>query len=138
MAWRTPIKFEEEDADFALQATPNARGYNICSTVSEEAELLGGVGSGINPCSGPGLTASASASPYTYLTRRACPLRIEHGDADDTVPWKQSENFHNAAVAAGVDSVFFRRVGYGHNSGQGWIADTALRADVITYLQTYL
>ena len=138
IGWWNPLKFWEEDADFALQATPNGRGYNVCSTVSEEAELLGGAGTGLNPCSGGGLTKATEASPYTYVSKYAAPMRIEHGENDATVPWKQGENFHNAALAAGANSTFFKRTGYGHGIGTGWSADSALRAAQITFLQTYL
>lgn len=138
IAWWAPTLFTEEDADWAAQSTPNGRGFAVCSTLSQEAELFGGVGAGINPCSGGGLTLTTAASPRTYLSKHCCPLLLEHGDADDTVPYPQSENMHLAAVAAGVTSTFNKRVGYGHGISLGWTADSALRAAQMTFLQTYL
>lgn len=138
IGWWTPTLFTEEDADFAFQGTPNGRGFAICSTSSQEAELFGGSGAGLNPCSGGGLTKSTEASPRTYATRYAPPCRWEHGDADDTIPYKQSENMHTLLSGLGVTSSFHLRAGYGHGTNLGWNADSATRAAQVTFLQTHL
>lgn len=135
---QTPSYFPEEDADFASQATPNGRGYNICSTSSEEAELFGGIGTGVNPCSGSGLTKSDEANIRAYLGADSCPTwLIEHGDEDPTIPYKQGEHLHDAIVAAGLNSTWRLAAGKGH-SGADWNGDSAVRAATVAWISANL
>ena len=58
------------------------------------------------------------ASPMTYVSAKACPTLIMHGDADKTVPISQSETFAKALKAAGADSTLVVVPGAGHGVGQ--------------------
>ncbi len=58
------------------------------------------------------------ASPITYVSAKACPTLIMHGDADKTVPISQSETFARALKAAGADSTMVVVPGAGHGVGQ--------------------
>lgn len=143
VCWQTPSLFTEEDADFTTQSgaggAANGRGYLVCSTSSEEAELFGGVGAGINPCSGGGLTKSSEASPRTYLSA-STPCRRwlhEHGDQDATVPSPQATSFHNACVAAGLSSTLRIAAGKAH-TGSDWNSDSTLRAATVSWISSNL
>lgn len=143
VAWQTPSYFPDEDADFVTQASAggaaNGRGYAVCSTSSEEAELFGGVGAGINPCSGGGLTKSTEASPRTYLSATTSCRRWlhEHGDQDATVPSPQATAFHNACVAAGLSSTLRIAAGKAH-TGSDWNGDSTLRAATVAWISANL
>lgn len=49
---------------------------------------------------------TASVSPITYVNKNNPPIYIVHGDADPTVPYQQSVDFHKALQAAGVKTKF--------------------------------
>lgn len=131
----TPTDFPEEDGDWSFQTVQNGRGFAVCSTSSQEAELFGGDGTGLNPCSGSGLTKSTEASPQTYLTPSSCPKwLIEHGDEDATVPWKQGERLHNAVSAvSGLSSTWRLATGKGH-TGSDWNDDATVRAATAAWI----
>jgi acetyl esterase/lipase len=57
------------------------------------------------------------ASPVTYASKDDPPFLILHGDADTTVPLRQSELLHEALTKAGVDSTLIVVPKVGH-SGQ--------------------
>jgi len=137
--WHAPSYFPEEDADFALQATPNGRGYNVCSTSSEEAELFGGVGAGINPCSGGGLTKSGEANTRAYIGAASCRRwLIEHGDSDATIPYKNAEGLYDTLAATnGISATWRLAAGKGH-SGSAWNSDTTLRAATAAWIAANL
>lgn len=142
VCWQTPSYFPEEDADFTTQSgaggAANGRGYSVCSTSSEEAELFGGA-SPINPCSGGGLTKSSEASPRTYLSASTSCRRWlhEHGDQDATVPSPQATAFHNACVAAGLSSTLRIAAGKAH-TGSDWNSDSTLRAATVAWISANL
>jgi acetyl esterase/lipase len=49
---------------------------------------------------------AASVSPMTYVSKTNPPIFIVHGDADPTVPYQQSVDFHRKLQAAGVTTKF--------------------------------
>ena len=58
--------------------------------------------------------AYEAASPITYVSRRSAPLLLMHGDADETVPFRQAELMLDAAKGAGADIKLIRLPGGGH------------------------
>jgi len=60
------------------------------------------------------LDKARAASPLTYVDKTDPPFLIIHGDRDPTVPYSQSEKFHSALQAAGVESTFITVRGGGH------------------------
>lgn len=49
---------------------------------------------------------AASVSPLSYVSKNTPPVFIVHGDADPTVPYQQSVDFHKKLEAAGVKTEF--------------------------------
>jgi acetyl esterase/lipase len=49
---------------------------------------------------------AASVSPIHYVSKNTPPIFIVHGDADPTVPYQQSVDFHKKLEAAGVKTKF--------------------------------
>lgn len=58
--------------------------------------------------------AARRASPLTYVTARAAPFFLVHGDRDRAVSPQQSTTFHAALRAAGVESTLHLIPGAGH------------------------
>jgi acetyl esterase/lipase len=58
----------------------------------------------------------------SYVTKDACPFLIVHGDADKTVPIKQSEQLTEALKKAGVEVTLIPIKGAGH-SGPAFFTD---------------
>ena len=54
------------------------------------------------------------ASPVTYVTSDDAPFLLIHGDADETVPFKNSEVMKTALEQAGVPVDLLRVPGAGH------------------------
>ncbi len=68
-----------------------------------------------------------STNPISYLDGRELPpFLIMHGDADTTVPLRQSQLLHDALSAAGANSEFVVLEGTGHST-----AEMLVRGDVI-------
>lgn len=67
------------------------------------------------------------ASPITWVSADDPPFFIVHGTADCTVPPLQSLTFHDALLAAGVDSTLTMIEGGGHGGPQ-WTDATRLAA----------
>jgi acetyl esterase/lipase len=57
------------------------------------------------------------ASPMTYVSAKACPMLIMHGDKDKTVPISQSETFARALKEAGANASFVSVPGAAHGAG---------------------
>lgn len=55
-----------------------------------------------------------SISPIYYVTKNSPPTFIVHGDADPTVPYKQSVDLHKKFVEVGVKTEFITVSGGGH------------------------
>jgi acetyl esterase/lipase len=67
----------------------------------------------------------------SYVTKDACPFLIVHGDADKSVPIKQSEQLGEALMKAGVDVTLIPVKGAGH-SGPAFFTD-----EMMTMYQTF-
>ena len=59
--------------------------------------------------------AVADALPETHLDAGDPPVLLIHGTADPVVPVDQSERFHDALDAAGIDATLLRVDGLGHS-----------------------
>ena len=57
---------------------------------------------------------AAEYSPIRFVSPRAAPALIVHGDADRTVPIVEGETMHAALTNAGVPASFMRIAGAGH------------------------
>jgi len=64
-----------------------------------------------------------AASPITYVTAKAPPFLIMHGDKDKVVPLAQSQELEEALKKAGVDVTLEVIAGGGHG-GQGFTQET--------------
>lgn len=58
------------------------------------------------------------ASPMTYVSAKAVPMLIMHGDQDKTVPISQSETFAKALKEAGADATFVVVEGAAHGTAE--------------------
>ena len=56
-----------------------------------------------------------TASPVEYIDDDMPPFMMLHGDRDTSVPLAQSTAFHQAALAQGAQSQFFRSSQRGHD-----------------------
>ena len=65
------------------------------------------------------LEKARKASPLTYVTAKAPPFVIVHGNADKSVPIEQSIELNDALVKAGVDSKIYVMKGKGHGGNEG-------------------
>jgi acetyl esterase/lipase len=69
---------------------------------------------------GPGVASkekAAQASPITFVSKKAAPFLIMHGDKDLLVPLAQSEKLNAALEKAGVDTKLVVVPGAGHGFG---------------------
>jgi len=66
-----------------------------------------------NPATAEG-RAYAEASPATHVSADDAPVLLVHGDADDTVPFEQSESMESLLRKAGVEAKLLRISGGGH------------------------
>jgi acetyl esterase/lipase len=57
----------------------------------------------------------ARANPITYVTNKAPPFLIVHGEQDLSVPLHQSELLYEALKKAGVEVTFYKIAGAGHS-----------------------
>lgn len=72
------------------------------------------------------------ASPIKHVDEHACPFLIMHGDADDVVPFAQSEAFSAALAKAGVLQELVRMSGEGHSFT--WEAWSQMRTTYVSFL----
>jgi acetyl esterase/lipase len=72
-------------------------------------------------------------SPATYVSTKCPPIFQIHGEADNMVPIEDSIAFHQALLAAGVDSTIRTLPGIGH----GWEA-ALTRDDVVAFFRRAL
>ena len=56
----------------------------------------------------------SNASPISYVSKKAPPFLLVHGERDDVVPLAQSENFYKKLKASKVDASLFVASGEGH------------------------
>jgi len=90
--WFGPTDFLKMDEQLAASGLAPAPQYAHCAADSPESLILGQQITKI-----PELVAAAN--PETYLQAGAPFFLIQHGDADDTVPYQQSVNFAAKAQA---------------------------------------
>ena len=93
------------------------------------AQLIGGSGN-------RALEAARKASPITYVSKDDPPFLIMHGDADNTVPFRQSEAFAAALKGAGVPVTLIVLNGVGHG-GQEFLKPDKVRI-IDAFLREYL
>ena len=63
----------------------------------------------------PEMRIARDASPLTYVSSDDAPVLFFHGDADQIVPFSQSEILRDALLEAGVDAELVRIKGGGHD-----------------------
>ena len=76
------------------------------------------------------------ATPLAYVTPKAPPFLILHGDRDATVPYAQSESLYAALEAAGVPCDLYTIAGAGHATAE--FAQKALLARIADWLDNAL
>lgn len=112
VGWATPNYFPDNDAYLALNGFPT----RTCGTTSNESFLLGGSATPIDPCGGTGLTLSTQAAPVTYVSASGCPVRLEHGDLDQTIAYQCAQDLATALTNAGRSVVFTRHAALDHST----------------------
>jgi acetyl esterase/lipase len=83
------------------------------------------------------------ASPVTHVTRDDPPFLLIHGDADEVVPFHQSERMLEALRTAGVDASLVRIPGGDHGANDlvtavRWVNERVLSETAATHLQPLL
>jgi len=78
-------------------------------------------------------TFAKTVSPIWYVNKKSPPTMIIHGNADSTVPYKQSEKLYQTFQNAGVKSQFITVEGGGHGKF-GKEKDAELALKVIEFL----
>lgn len=90
----------------------------------------------------PGYEETATyrdASPITYVSKDDPPMLLAHGDADDTVPFQQSEAMEAALQKAGVEVKFLRIAGGGHGVDfQGATNPPDVAGEMVRWLDKHL
>lgn len=81
--------------------------FAVANPKSPEAQLIGGAIL-------ENKDKAAKANPITYVTRDDAPFLVVHGDADNLVPFNQSELLEAALKKANVPVTFYTVKGGGH------------------------
>ena len=110
------------------QALPNSR-IDHDSANSPESKLVGG------PVQ-ENKSAATAASPVTYASAGDAPMLLVHGDRDNVVPPKQSEELYSALKKAGVETTLTVIPGAGH--GDGGFREPAAFDEVRTFFRKHL
>ena len=79
---------------------------------------------------------AVAASPLTHVSPDTPPFLLVHGDADETVPFAQSEAMLQALQQAGVPAKLRRVPGAPH--GPGIVKDPAIAAEIRAWFDEYL
>jgi len=115
ISWFSPTSFPDEDGDYTTQVaeggpTMNRAGVtSVCSTSSQEAELIGGASTPVNPCSASQAVKDSVSVLYWIRNRTRSPkaIRIQHGvhdggiGGDRTIPVPQARRFRDELLLAG-------------------------------------
>ncbi|RYF23456.1 MAG: alpha/beta hydrolase [Oxalobacteraceae bacterium] len=80
--------------------------------------------------------AATAANPIHYVTNKAPPFLLMHGDHDALVSPRQSERLHEALIASGVDSTRYVLPGAEHG-GVYWVQPQVLKV-IIDFLDAHL
>ena len=107
--WFGPTDFLVTDAQETAQGCSSSPDHD--SPDSGESRL---VGCAIQTCP----AAVRRANPMTYLTRDDPPFFIEHGTADCTIPFAQSQIFQTLLQSIGHDSTLTLLQNAGHGTPQ--------------------
>jgi acetyl esterase/lipase len=118
-----PTDFLKMDA----VALPGGQRHDAAD--SPESQLIGG------PIQ-ENMEKAARANPIAYVTKRAPPFLIVHGDRDLLVPFNQSELLYNALRKAGVEATFCPLAGAGHGGPQ--FESPEIRATVLEFFDRHL
>jgi acetyl esterase/lipase len=97
------------------------------------------LGASLGPNAAPGSVEyrrAVAASPVSHVTPDAPPFFLIHGDADETVPFAQSEAMFEALQRAGVPARLTRVPGGVH--GPGLVRDPAIAAEIRAWFDTHL
>ena len=87
---------------------------------------------GASPSARPDL--ARFASPITYVSPGNPPVLILHGDKDDSVPYRQSQQLHARLTQAGISNELITVKGVGHDGPM--FATPELQERVISFLQS--
>lgn len=149
VSWFAPTQAKNCDADFTAQAAlpggaANGRGWDVCSTSSQEARMLGSDAAPNNPCTASDAVRDLADATYWCANGTNIPaMRIQHGEKlDPIVPVGQSQRLKTALEARGISFSSGTRYHYSEEVGAAhgdapW-ADSTLVANVMTWLNTYL
>ena len=96
-------------SSMGAQSLPNSR-IDHDAPNSPESKLIGG------PVQ-DNKDAALAASPVTYVSAKDAPTLLVHGDRDNVVPPKQSEELHTALMKAGIETQLTIIPGAGHGDG---------------------
>ena len=77
-----------------------------------------------------------AASPVSFVQNDAAPILTMHGDKDSLVPVQQSEEFHEALKAAGVDTTLDILAGSNHG-GAEFFAEPKLK-QMVDFVEKHL
>lgn len=140
-AWFGPSALNKMNEDAAAQVAEGGVANNrvpICNLTSQEAHLLGGSATPINPCTAPAPVINKACSTFwlRYATAPLPVFQIEHGvkdpatgqGGDKSVPVGQSRRVRDVVTQLGGTAVLLEHPGRGHGLGN-WgtqAADTAL------------
>lgn len=106
--WYCPTDFSRFDPYLAESGYPTP-DHSLAG--SPESRLLGAPVDDV-----PELVTLAN--PETWITAEAPPVLLQHGTADDIVPWQLSRGFAAKLRAAGVDVTLEYLQGAGHATGE--------------------
>lgn len=154
--WFAPLDFPEEDADFVLQVaaggpsmTRSTGATLVCSSLSQEAWLLGTQATPLSPCAASDAIKNSVRSAHWVANRRGQlpAFRIQHGvyngsGGDPQIPINQARRFRDALIAAGATFSAGSRYhyeemgGFGHG-GTPWQGST-VKSEMMTWLTTHL
>jgi acetyl esterase/lipase len=98
VAWATPTDLEHFDSGDGVRNVASFMGQLLIGVTPESVEAA----------------AYRAASPITHLSASSAPILLVHGDADTTVPIRQSELMLAAATRLGADVKLIRVPGGGH------------------------
>ena len=111
-----------------VQALPESK-IDHDSASSPESRLVGG------PVQ-ENKAAAKTASPVTYVSAGDAPILLMHGDRDNVVPPKQSEELHDALKKAGVETSLTIIPKAGH--GDGGFREPKAFEEARDFLRKYL
>jgi acetyl esterase/lipase len=98
VAWAAPTDLEHFDTGDGVRNVASFMGQLLIGVTQESVEMA----------------AYRAASPITHLSASSAPILLIHGDADTTVPFRQSELMLAAATRLGAEVTLIRVPGGSH------------------------